>query len=62
MLTEFEFLFQVLILEPSKVFQPSIISVTEEDESCTVQLKHITPLKVCTAPCLFVCVGYAVLP
>uniref|UniRef100_A0A3B5KU49 mitogen-activated protein kinase kinase kinase n=1 Tax=Xiphophorus couchianus TaxID=32473 RepID=A0A3B5KU49_9TELE len=35
----------VLILEPSKVFQPSIVSVSEEDESRTVQLKHVTPLK-----------------
>ncbi|XP_052000607.1 mitogen-activated protein kinase kinase kinase 5-like [Xyrauchen texanus] len=33
----------VLILEPSKVFQPSIISVSEEDDSHTVQLRHITP-------------------
>ncbi|KAM9852411.1 mitogen-activated protein kinase kinase kinase 5 [Aulostomus maculatus] len=35
----------VLILEPSKVLQPAIVSVSEEDESRTVQLKHITPLK-----------------
>ncbi|XP_007557281.1 mitogen-activated protein kinase kinase kinase 5 [Poecilia formosa] len=35
----------VLILEPSKVYQPSIVSVSEEDESRTVQLKHVTPLK-----------------
>ncbi|KAM4735918.1 mitogen-activated protein kinase kinase kinase 5 isoform 2-T2 [Anableps anableps] len=35
----------VLILEPSKVFQPSIVSVSEEDENHTVQLKHVTPLK-----------------
>ncbi|XP_053736714.1 mitogen-activated protein kinase kinase kinase 5 [Synchiropus splendidus] len=35
----------VLILEPSKVLQPSLVSVSEEDESRTVQLKHITPLK-----------------
>ncbi|XP_030637021.1 mitogen-activated protein kinase kinase kinase 5 [Chanos chanos] len=35
----------VLILEPTKLFQPSIVSVSEEDENCTVQLKHITPLK-----------------
>ncbi|XP_071392057.1 mitogen-activated protein kinase kinase kinase 5 [Centroberyx affinis] len=35
----------VLILEPSKVFQPTIVCVSEEDESCTVQLKHITLLK-----------------
>ncbi|XP_054903264.1 mitogen-activated protein kinase kinase kinase 5 [Poeciliopsis prolifica] len=35
----------VLILEPSKVFQPSIVSVSKEDESRTVQLKHVTPLK-----------------
>ncbi|XP_030605568.1 mitogen-activated protein kinase kinase kinase 5 [Archocentrus centrarchus] len=34
-----------LILEPSKVFQPAIVSVSEEDESRTVQLKHVTPLK-----------------
>uniref|UniRef100_A0A4W6C1E9 mitogen-activated protein kinase kinase kinase n=1 Tax=Lates calcarifer TaxID=8187 RepID=A0A4W6C1E9_LATCA len=36
----------VLILEPSKVFQPAIVCVSEEDESRTVQLKHVTPLKV----------------
>ncbi|KAM9353855.1 mitogen-activated protein kinase kinase kinase 5 [Symphorus nematophorus] len=35
----------VLILEPSKVLQPSIVCVSEEDESRTVQLKHVTPLK-----------------
>ncbi|XP_030015073.1 mitogen-activated protein kinase kinase kinase 5 [Sphaeramia orbicularis] len=35
----------VLILEPSKVFQPSIVCVSEEDENRTVQLKHITTLK-----------------
>ncbi|KAF4102980.1 mitogen-activated protein kinase kinase kinase 5 [Onychostoma macrolepis] len=35
----------VLILEPTKVFQPSIISVSEEDDSRTVQLRHITPLE-----------------
>ncbi|XP_043116424.1 mitogen-activated protein kinase kinase kinase 5 isoform X2 [Puntigrus tetrazona] len=35
----------VLILEPTKVFQPSIISVSEEDDSCTVQLRHVTPLE-----------------
>nr|XP_020489151.1 mitogen-activated protein kinase kinase kinase 5-like [Labrus bergylta] len=35
----------VLILEPSKVLQPAIVCVSEEDESRTVQLKHITPLK-----------------
>ncbi|KAM4600477.1 mitogen-activated protein kinase kinase kinase 5 isoform 2-T2 [Polymixia lowei] len=35
----------VLILEPSKLFQPSIVCVSEEDESRTVQLKHVTPLK-----------------
>ncbi|XP_038566796.1 mitogen-activated protein kinase kinase kinase 5 isoform X1 [Micropterus salmoides] len=34
----------VLILEPSKVLQPAIVSVSEEDESRTVQLKHIVPL------------------
>lgn len=39
--------FQVLILEPSKVLQPAIVCVSEEDESRTVQLKHVTPLKVC---------------
>ncbi|XP_035991148.1 mitogen-activated protein kinase kinase kinase 5 [Fundulus heteroclitus] len=35
----------VLILEPSKVYQPSIVSVSEEDEDHTVQLKYVTPLK-----------------
>ncbi|XP_072249938.1 mitogen-activated protein kinase kinase kinase 5 [Leuresthes tenuis] len=35
----------VLILEPSKVFQPAILSVSEEDESRTVQLRHVTPLQ-----------------
>uniref|UniRef100_A0A8C1YMH9 mitogen-activated protein kinase kinase kinase n=1 Tax=Cyprinus carpio TaxID=7962 RepID=A0A8C1YMH9_CYPCA len=35
----------VLILEPTKVFQPSIISVSEEDDSRTVQLRHVTPLE-----------------
>ncbi|XP_054476974.1 mitogen-activated protein kinase kinase kinase 5 [Anoplopoma fimbria] len=34
----------VLILEPSKVLQPAIVCVSEEDESRTVQLKHVTPL------------------
>ncbi|XP_077455378.1 mitogen-activated protein kinase kinase kinase 5 [Stigmatopora argus] len=36
---------EVLILEPSKVLQPAIVSVSEGDGSCTVQLKHITPFK-----------------
>ncbi|XP_069393098.1 mitogen-activated protein kinase kinase kinase 5 [Paralichthys olivaceus] len=35
----------VLILEPNKVLQPAIVCVSEEDESRTVQLKHVTPLK-----------------
>uniref|UniRef100_A0A674B696 mitogen-activated protein kinase kinase kinase n=1 Tax=Salmo trutta TaxID=8032 RepID=A0A674B696_SALTR len=35
----------VLILEPTKVLQPTIVCVSEEDDSCTVQLNHITPLK-----------------
>ncbi|XP_063055193.1 mitogen-activated protein kinase kinase kinase 5 [Engraulis encrasicolus] len=34
----------VLILEPSKVFQPTIVSVSEEDSSRTVQIHHVTPL------------------
>uniref|UniRef100_A0A674B5M1 mitogen-activated protein kinase kinase kinase n=1 Tax=Salmo trutta TaxID=8032 RepID=A0A674B5M1_SALTR len=36
----------VLILEPTKVLQPTIVCVSEEDDSCTVQLNHITPLKL----------------
>uniref|UniRef100_A0AAR2J390 mitogen-activated protein kinase kinase kinase n=1 Tax=Pygocentrus nattereri TaxID=42514 RepID=A0AAR2J390_PYGNA len=35
----------VLILEPTKVFQPSVVKVNGEDESRTVQLRHVTPLK-----------------
>ncbi|XP_041843395.1 mitogen-activated protein kinase kinase kinase 5 [Melanotaenia boesemani] len=35
----------VLILELSNVFQPAVVSVSEEDESRTVQLRHVTPLK-----------------
>lgn len=35
----------VLILEPSKVLQPAIVCVSEEDDSRTVQLKHVKPLK-----------------
>ncbi|XP_031145768.1 mitogen-activated protein kinase kinase kinase 5 [Sander lucioperca] len=35
----------VLIVEPSKVLQPAIVCVSEEDESRTVQLEHVTPLK-----------------
>ncbi|XP_064804667.1 mitogen-activated protein kinase kinase kinase 5-like [Oncorhynchus masou masou] len=35
----------VLILEPTKVLQPTIVCVSEDDDSCTVQLNHITPLK-----------------
>uniref|UniRef100_A0AAQ6A5I7 mitogen-activated protein kinase kinase kinase n=1 Tax=Amphiprion ocellaris TaxID=80972 RepID=A0AAQ6A5I7_AMPOC len=38
---------KVLVLEPSKVLQPAIVCVSEEDESRTVQLKHVTTLKVC---------------
>uniref|UniRef100_A0AAX7UVC7 mitogen-activated protein kinase kinase kinase n=1 Tax=Astatotilapia calliptera TaxID=8154 RepID=A0AAX7UVC7_ASTCA len=47
--------FQVLILEPTKLFQPAIVSVNEEDQSRTVQLKHATRLKVCklSGPPLF---------
>ncbi|XP_053488227.1 mitogen-activated protein kinase kinase kinase 5 isoform X1 [Ictalurus furcatus] len=35
----------VLILEPTKIFQPSLLSVCEEDKSRTVQLRHVTPLQ-----------------
>ncbi|XP_029359416.1 mitogen-activated protein kinase kinase kinase 5 [Echeneis naucrates] len=35
----------VLILEPSKVLQPATVCVSEEDESRTVQLKHVPLLK-----------------
>uniref|UniRef100_A0AAQ4RCK8 mitogen-activated protein kinase kinase kinase n=1 Tax=Gasterosteus aculeatus aculeatus TaxID=481459 RepID=A0AAQ4RCK8_GASAC len=35
----------VLILEPSKVLQPAIVCVSEEDQSRTVQLEHVTPLE-----------------
>ncbi|CAL8288447.1 unnamed protein product [Merluccius merluccius] len=35
----------VLILEPSKVLQPAVVSVSEEDESRTIQLQHVTPLE-----------------
>ncbi|KAI4897447.1 hypothetical protein NFI96_022307 [Prochilodus magdalenae] len=35
----------VLILEPTKLFQPSVVSVNEEDESRTVQLRHVTPIE-----------------
>uniref|UniRef100_A0A8C7PDP0 mitogen-activated protein kinase kinase kinase n=1 Tax=Oncorhynchus mykiss TaxID=8022 RepID=A0A8C7PDP0_ONCMY len=38
----------VLILEQTKVLQPTIVCVSEEDDSCTVRLTHITPLKVQT--------------
>uniref|UniRef100_A0A8C7GM14 mitogen-activated protein kinase kinase kinase n=1 Tax=Oncorhynchus kisutch TaxID=8019 RepID=A0A8C7GM14_ONCKI len=38
----------VLILEQTKVLQPTIVCVSEEDDSCTVRLNHITPLKVQT--------------
>uniref|UniRef100_A0A8C6UR37 mitogen-activated protein kinase kinase kinase n=1 Tax=Neogobius melanostomus TaxID=47308 RepID=A0A8C6UR37_9GOBI len=34
----------VLILEPSKLLQPAVVCVNEEDESCTVQLRHVSPL------------------
>ncbi|KAG7255185.1 hypothetical protein CRUP_035175, partial [Coryphaenoides rupestris] len=36
----------VLILEPSKLLQPAVVSVSEEDESRTIQLQHVTPLEV----------------
>ncbi|XP_073340974.1 mitogen-activated protein kinase kinase kinase 5 [Pagrus major] len=35
----------VLVLEPSKLLQPAIVCVSEEDESRTVQLKHVTTFK-----------------
>ncbi|KAJ8405064.1 hypothetical protein AAFF_G00329850 [Aldrovandia affinis] len=35
----------VLILEPTKVFQPTLVSVNEEDDSQTVQLKHVATRK-----------------
>lgn len=46
----FDSLFQVLILEPGKVLQPAVVCVSEEDEHRTVQLEHVTPLKVCRPP------------
>ncbi|XP_033836770.1 mitogen-activated protein kinase kinase kinase 5 [Periophthalmus magnuspinnatus] len=33
----------VLILEPSKLLQPAIVCVNEEDDGRTVQLKHVSP-------------------
>lgn len=42
--------FQVLVLEPSKVLQPAILCVSEEDQNRTVQLKHITTQKVRLPP------------
>ncbi|XP_019896942.1 mitogen-activated protein kinase kinase kinase 5 isoform X2 [Esox lucius] len=35
----------ILILEPTKVFQPAVVCVSEEDDSRTVQLNHIAPVK-----------------
>ncbi|XP_037128814.1 mitogen-activated protein kinase kinase kinase 5-like [Syngnathus acus] len=35
----------VLILEPTKVLQPAVVSVSEGNKSHTVQLKHVTPFK-----------------
>uniref|UniRef100_A0A8C5CEQ9 Protein kinase domain-containing protein n=1 Tax=Gadus morhua TaxID=8049 RepID=A0A8C5CEQ9_GADMO len=35
----------VLILEPTKVLQPAVVSVSEEDQSRTLQLQHVTPLE-----------------
>uniref|UniRef100_A0A665TG25 mitogen-activated protein kinase kinase kinase n=1 Tax=Echeneis naucrates TaxID=173247 RepID=A0A665TG25_ECHNA len=43
----------VLILEPSKVLQPATVCVSEEDESRTVQLKHVPLLKVLIKIMLF---------
>uniref|UniRef100_A0AAY5JXD1 mitogen-activated protein kinase kinase kinase n=1 Tax=Esox lucius TaxID=8010 RepID=A0AAY5JXD1_ESOLU len=40
----------ILILEPTKVFQPAVVCVSEEDDSRTVQLNHIAPVKCCVAP------------
>lgn len=48
--SEFLSPFQVLVLEPSKVLQPAILCVSEEDENRTVQLKHITTQKVLRPP------------
>uniref|UniRef100_A0A8C7XL75 mitogen-activated protein kinase kinase kinase n=1 Tax=Oryzias sinensis TaxID=183150 RepID=A0A8C7XL75_9TELE len=42
--------FQVLILEPSKLFQTAIVSVSKEDESRTVHLKHVTSVKASRGP------------
>lgn len=47
---QFFSLFQVLILEPSKFLQPAMVCVSEEIENRTVELKHVTPLKVCRLP------------
>ncbi|CAL8249628.1 unnamed protein product [Boreogadus saida] len=35
----------VLILEPTKLLQPAVVSVSEEDQSRTLQLQHVTPLE-----------------
>uniref|UniRef100_A0A671XKB2 mitogen-activated protein kinase kinase kinase n=1 Tax=Sparus aurata TaxID=8175 RepID=A0A671XKB2_SPAAU len=43
--------FQVLVLEPSKLLQPAIVCVSEEDESRTVQLKHVTTVKIDERSC-----------
>ncbi|XP_035264795.1 mitogen-activated protein kinase kinase kinase 5 isoform X2 [Anguilla anguilla] len=35
----------VLVLEPTKEFQPALVSVSEEDDGRTVQIKHVTTHK-----------------
>uniref|UniRef100_A0A6Q2XZI8 mitogen-activated protein kinase kinase kinase n=1 Tax=Esox lucius TaxID=8010 RepID=A0A6Q2XZI8_ESOLU len=40
----------ILILEPTKVFQPAVVCVSEEDDSRTVQLNHIAPKSQWTFP------------